>query len=102
MFIVILILLILFSAFFSASETGMMAVNRYRLRHLSRKSHKRATRVLKLLERPDRLLGVIILGNTCCTILASVIATMLAVGWFGEGGVWWMTLVLTFILLILG
>ena len=102
MLITVLILLILFSAFFSASETGMMAVNRYRLRHLSRKSHKRATRVLKLLERPDRLLGVIILGNTCCTILASVIATMLAVGWFGEGGVWWMTLVLTFILLILG
>src|SRR3989338_7561562 len=102
MFIVILIFLILFSAFFSASETGMMAVNRYRLRHLSRQSHKNAKRVLKLLERPDRLLGVILIGNTFFNVLASAIATMLAMHWFGDVGTVIATIILTFIILIFG
>lgn len=95
-----LVLLVLLSAFFSGSETGMMAVNRYRLRHLMRKSHQQAIRVLKLLERPDRLLGVILIGNTFSNILASALATVLAVRWFGEIGVAISTVVLTLIVLI--
>ena len=100
MLITLLIFLILFAAFFSMAETGMMAVNRYRLRHLSRKSHKRAQRVLKLLERPDRLLGVILLGNTCCNIAASAIVTIVAGHLFGEMGVLIATVGLTFFILI--
>ncbi|MFN7098302.1 MAG: CNNM domain-containing protein, partial [Gammaproteobacteria bacterium] len=60
--IITLLFLILISAFFSASETGMMSVNRYRIRHLARTGDKAAMRVSKLLERPDRLLGVILTG----------------------------------------
>lgn len=100
MLITVLIVLILIAAFFSAAETGMMAVNRYRLRHLSRKSSISAKRVLNLLERPDRLLGVILLGNTCCNILASSIATILAAHFFGNLGVAVVTVALTFIVLI--
>ncbi|MDP1574953.1 MAG: CNNM domain-containing protein [Coxiellaceae bacterium] len=100
MLITVLILLIFFAAFFSMAETGMMAVNRYRLRHLSRKSHKRAQRVLKLLERPDRLLGVILLGSTCCNIGASAIATIVATRLFGEVGVLVEAVVLTFVILV--
>ncbi len=102
MFIAILIFLILLSAFFSLSETGMMAVNRYRLRHLSRKSNARAKRVLKLLERPDRLLAVILIGNTFSNILASAIVTMIAVRWYGEAGALIGTIALTLIILIFG
>lgn len=100
MLVTILILLIFCAAFFSMAETGMMAVNRYRLRHLSRKSHKNAQRVLKLLERPDRLLGVILLGSTFCTICASAIATILGVQWFGPMGVWVDTIMMTLVVLI--
>jgi Mg2+/Co2+ transporter CorB len=102
MFLLILIFLILLAAFFSASETSMMAVNRYRLRHLTRKSHVRAARVLKLLERPDRLLGVTLLGNTFAEIFASAIATLVAVHLFGETGALISSVGLTFIILIFG
>ena len=81
--IIILVSLILLSAFFSASETGMMSVNRYRIRHLARAGDKGAKRVSLLLERPDRLLGVILTGNTFANILASSVATILAVHFFG-------------------
>lgn len=62
----------------------MMAINRYRLRHLVRKKNPAAQRVSKLLERPDRLLGVILMGNTFSNMLASAVATVLAIQWFGE------------------
>lgn len=102
MFLLILLFLILLAAFFSASETSMMAVNRYRLRHLTRKSHVRAARVLKLLERPDRLLGVTLLGNTFAEIFASAIATLVAVRLFGNTGALISSVALTFIILIFG
>ena len=98
--LILLIFLILLIAFFSLSETGMMAVNKYRLRHLSAKSNRRATTVLKLLERPDRLLGVILIGNTFSTILASSVTTILAVDFFGNIGALIGTVVLTFVILI--
>ncbi len=97
---IILFLLIVISAFFSGSETGMMAVNRYRLRHLARHSHKSAQRVLRLLKRPDRLLGVILIGNTFSNILASAVATMVAVRYFGEVGALISTIALTFVVLL--
>ena len=74
-----LFFLILASGFFSGSETSMMAINRYRLRHLAQKKHTGALRVLRLLKRPDRLIGVILLGNNFVNILASSIATLIAI-----------------------
>jgi Mg2+/Co2+ transporter CorB len=96
----LLALLLLLSAFFSASETGMMALNRYRLRHLASQNNKDAQRVLALLQRPDRLIGIILLGNNFVNILASSLATLLALSWVGEVGVPLAALILTMVILI--
>ena len=71
--------LIIMSAFFSSSETALMSLNRYRLKHLARKGDPGANRAQKLLERPDRLIGIILLGNNFVNILASAIATVIAI-----------------------
>jgi len=73
-----LLLLILLSAFFSGSETGLMSLNRYRLRHLAEQRHPGAQRAQKLLERQDRLIGLILLGNNFVNILASMLMTLIA------------------------
>lgn len=96
----VLLLLIFLAAFFSAAEIGMMSINRYRLRHLVRKNIPAAKRVSQMLERPDRLLGVILIGNNFATILASAVATIIAVKLFGDVGVAVATVLLTFIILI--
>lgn len=98
--VIFLIALIFISAFFSGSETGMMALNRYRLRHLVRRGNLSAKRVMHLLSRPDRLLGIILIGNTFANILASAIATVLAVRYLGDMGVIVATVVLTFVILV--
>lgn len=82
-----LFFLIILSAFFSGSETGLMTLNRYRLRHLARARHKGATRAQKLLERPDRLIGLILLGNNFVNILASSLTTVIALRLGGETGI---------------
>lgn len=96
----VLVLLIFISAYFSGSETGMMALNRYRLRHLSNQGHKGAKRVEKLLERPDRLIGLILIGNNLVNILASAIATILGMRLFGDLGVAIATGGLTLVILV--
>ncbi|WP_077528868.1 HlyC/CorC family transporter [Vreelandella utahensis] len=96
----ILILLIILSAFFSSSETGMMALNRYRLRHLSRTGHRGALRADRLLARTDQLIGVILIGNNFVNILASAIATLIAVRIWGDAGVVIATIGLTIVILI--
>lgn len=100
LFLLCLAVLLLLSAFFSASETGMMAINRYRLRHLLRKKYLPAVRVNQLLKRPDRLLGAILIGNTVANILASVVTTLIAVRLFGDVGVAIATVVLTLAIMI--
>ncbi|MDM8568461.1 HlyC/CorC family transporter [Thiotrichales bacterium HSG1] len=95
-----LVLLILVSGFFSASETSMMAINRYRLRHLVAKKHQGAIRVSELLKHPERLLGVILLGNNFVNILASSIATVIAIELLGEAGIAVAATLLTVIILI--
>lgn len=97
-----LFFLLIFSAFFSSSETGMMAINRYRLRHLARKGHRAAKRTSLLLERPDRLIGVILIGNNFVNILASALATIIAVRLWGDSGIAIATLGLTVFVLIFG
>lgn len=97
--IIILITLLLLSAFFSSSETSMMSLNRYRLKHLA-KTNKKAALANKLLSRPDRLLGTILIGNTFATIFASSVATIIGVSVFGEFGVIIATILLTIVMLI--
>jgi len=96
----ILGLLILLSAFFSSSETGLMSLNRYRLKFLAEKGSRGAKLAMRLLQRPDRLLGLILLGNNFVNILASAIATILALRHFGEAGIAIATGLLTFVVLI--
>ncbi|WP_417775387.1 HlyC/CorC family transporter [Stutzerimonas xanthomarina] len=94
--------LLLCSAFFSSSETGMLSLNRYRLRHQAKEGHRGAKRASALLERPDRLLGTILVGNNFVNIFASAIATVLAIKLWGEAGIAIATIGLTIILLIFG
>lgn len=98
----LLFFLILCSAFFSSSETGLLSLNRYRLKHLAKEGHKGAKRVTRLLDRPDRLLGTILVGNNVVNILAASIATVLAVDMWGEAGIAIATAGLTIIVLIFG
>ncbi|SEE74691.1 HlyC/CorC family transporter [Pseudomonas anguilliseptica] len=98
----LLIFLILCSAFFSSSETGMLSLNRYRLKHMAKEGHKGAKRVTTLLSRPDRLLGTILVGNNAVNILAASIATVLAVDIWGEAGIAIATAGLTIVVLIFG
>ncbi|HHQ42120.1 MAG TPA: HlyC/CorC family transporter [Chromatiales bacterium] len=96
----LLALLVVLSAFFSGSETGLMTLNRYRLRHLARAGHPGARRAARLLERPDRLIGVILLGNNFVNILASSVATVIALRLLGEAGVAVAAGLLTLVILI--
>ena len=98
----LLIFLILCSAFFSSSETGMLSLNRYRLKHMAKEGHRGAKRVSGLLSRPDRLLGTILVGNNVVNILAASIATVLAVDIWGEKGIAIATAGLTIVVLIFG
>ncbi len=96
----VLIVLIVLSAFFSGSETGLISLNRYRLRHLSKARHAGALRASKLLQRPDRLIGIILLGNNFVNILASAVATVIAIRLLGDNGVWAATFILTVVILL--
>lgn len=97
---VCLVLLILLTAFFSFAETGLMAINRYRLRHRARLKKKSAILILRLLKRPDRLLAVVLIGSCFANVLASSIATLLSIHYFGEKTALLAAVFLTFILLI--
>ncbi|GAA3572430.1 MULTISPECIES: HlyC/CorC family transporter [Marinobacter] len=92
--------LILLSAFFSSSETGMMSLNRYRLKHLAKTGNRGAKRAQGLLQRTDQLIGVILIGNNFVNILASSIATVIAIRIWGDAGIAIATLLLTITILI--
>lgn len=93
-------ILLIFSAFFSGSETALMSINRYRLIHLAREGSRGARLAQKLLEQPERLIGLILLGNNFVNISASAIATIASVRIGGEAGVLVGTAVLTVLVLI--
>jgi Mg2+/Co2+ transporter CorB len=96
----VLVVLILLSGFFSSSETGMMSLNRYRLKHLRKQNHRGARRASKLLDRPDRLIGLILIGNNAVNILASAIATVIAIRLWGDAGIAIATISLTLVILV--
>lgn len=95
-----LVFLILCSAFFSSSETSMMALNRYRLKHLKQKGHRGARKASRLLNRPDRLIGLILIGNNLVNIAAASLATAMAVRIYGDAGYIIATISLTLVILI--
>ncbi len=94
-----LMFLIASSAFFSGSETALMAVDRWRIRHLSRKG-KRARLVEKTLKEPEKLIGTILLGNNLVNVAASALATSIAIELVGKEGVIWSTLIMTLLILL--
>ena len=92
--------LVLMSAFFSGSETSMMAINRYRLKHLVKEKNKSAKRVSKLLEKTDRLLGVILIGNNFTHTLSTALATVVAIRIWSDNAVLAVTVFMTIIMII--
>lgn len=97
----ILFLLIAVAAFFSGSETSMMAVNRYRLRHLANDGHRGAMNTANLLERPDRLLGLILFCNNIVNFYTATLGVVIAVRLMGDIGYALGPVILTFIFLVL-
>jgi Mg2+/Co2+ transporter CorB len=93
-------ILVVLSAYFSGSETAMVALNRYRLRHLVKEGHRGATKASRLLQRPDRLLGVILIGNNLVNFTAASLATVLGIRLLGDTGVVVAPVIITLIFLI--
>jgi len=100
MLVALVVVLIVLSAFFSATETALMSLNRYRLRHQARAGNRAARIAERLLQRPDRLIGVILLGNTGTNIAAAALVTFIALRIGGERAIFASTLALTVIVLI--
>ena len=95
-----ILLLLILSFFFSGSETALTATSRSRMHQQAKQGDKNAGTVLKLLERKDRLIGAILLGNNMVNILASALATTVLVSIFGEAGVVYATIAMTALVLI--
>jgi len=96
----LLIVLLFLSAFFSSTETALMRLNRYRLRHRARSGLRTARLTEKLLEHPDRLIGLILLGNNASNLAAAAIVTVISIRLGGENAIFVGTLILTFVVLI--
>jgi Mg2+/Co2+ transporter CorB len=98
----ILAVLLLASGFFSASETAMMAINRYRLKHHAERGYKGARLTLALLNQTDKLLGVILLGNNLINTASAMLSTIIAIRLFGQGEItlFIATSLLTFFILV--
>lgn len=95
-----LVVLLLLSAFFSGTETALMRLNRYRLRHRARDGYKPAQLAEKLLQRPDKLIGLILLGNNLVNFTAASLVTLIAFKVGGEPAVAIGTVLLTIVVLI--
>jgi Mg2+/Co2+ transporter CorB len=98
--IIVLLVLLGFSAFFSGSETAPMAISKLRLRHLAETMPLRAKLVERILKRPERLIGTILLGNNLVNVAMAAIATAIAVTLWGERGIAYVTAILTLAILI--
>ena len=96
----VLVLLLLLSAFFSGSETALMSLNRYRLRHKARAGHRGAQLAETLLKRPDRLIGLILLGNNLVNFSAASLVAIISLKLGGQPAVAVGTLILTLVVLI--
>ena len=95
----LLVFAVLLCAFCAASETGILSLNRFRLKHLV-KTEPYARRITKLLQHPDRLLGVILIGSTFATAISASIANQIAEHFWGELGVIISPIIVTLFLLV--
>lgn len=100
--ILIIFILIVFSAFFSLSETALLSVSKIHIRHQAETGNKRAKVLIKLLENPETFLTAILIGNNIVNISASVLATDAALHIFGESGIAIATGLMTFFILVFG
>lgn len=100
--LLILIVLLCFSGFFSASETALLAIGKIKLRHMVEENKNGANILSKLLKNPNRLLGTILIGNNAVNIGASALATSLAIKYFGSSGVGIATGVMTILVIVFG
>jgi CBS domain containing-hemolysin-like protein len=100
--ILIISVLIVFSAFFSLSETALLSVNKIRIRHLAETGNKSAKTLVKLLENPEQFLAAILIGNNIVNISASVLATDAALRFFGSSGIAIATGLMTLFILVFG
>ena len=82
--LILLVVLIIVSGFFSASETSLMSLSKIRLRHMVESKVKNASTIERMLNTPNKMLGAILLGNNAVNTAASAVATMLAISFFGN------------------
>ncbi|MDG6896056.1 HlyC/CorC family transporter [Volucribacter amazonae] len=99
LFIILIILLIL-SAYFSSSETALLSLNRYRMRFMAEKGHRGAKKAEQLLKNTDKLLSLVLICNNLVNILASALATIIGMRMYGDMGVAIATGILTFVMLV--
>jgi putative hemolysin len=98
--VILLVVLLGFSAFFASSETALMAVSRLRLKQLESK-HRRTVHIVNMvLNRPEKLISTILLGNNLVNVAMSAIATAIAISLWGDSGILYATIVLTVVILI--
>ena len=102
LYLVFLFICLLLSAFFSSSETAFVSLQRIRLEHMVNTKVKGAGRVAKMLQRPEKLLSTILLGNNFVNVAAAALATVLAISIWGEQGIIIATIGVTILLLIFG
>ncbi len=100
LYIVLLVICLVFSAFFSGSETAFISLQRFRLEYLVNTNVKGARNVSKMIERPESFLSVVLFGNTLVNAAAAALATTMTVYWWGDRGIIIATIALTVILLI--
>ncbi|HUQ53222.1 MAG TPA: HlyC/CorC family transporter [Gammaproteobacteria bacterium] len=98
--VILIIVLLVLSAFFSGTETALLSLNRYRLRHQARSGHRGARLAEWLLQRPDRLIGLILLGNTAANFTTAALVTVLAQRVGGQGAVLIATFLSTIVVLV--
>ncbi|MBL4892648.1 MAG: HlyC/CorC family transporter [Rhizobiaceae bacterium] len=98
--LIAILVLIVLSAFFSGSETALTAVSRARMHQLAKKGDQRASVVIGLIEKRDRLIGALLIGNNLVNILASALATSFFLKFYGESGVIIATVVMTIIVVV--
>ncbi|HLI11055.1 MAG TPA: HlyC/CorC family transporter [Alphaproteobacteria bacterium] len=100
--LILIVALLIVSAFFSASETAVTGASRPRMHALEKRGNDQARMVNRLRQEKGRLIGAILLGNNLATILSSSLATSLLIGWFGNAGVAYATVAMTFLVLLFG
>ncbi len=100
--IILILVFIVFSAFFSLSEAALLSVGKIRIRHIAESGNNNAKNVVRLLENPERFLAAILIGNNFVNISASVLATDAALKYFGNSGIAIATGGMTLFILVFG